>query len=79
MKLTHSWTVVKQFDHCRPTQQKKLNFDKNNDNNNTDIIVLIYIFTDNKVKSIYCNLQCYIFVYVFWLMEIQGINIYFGP
>ena len=45
----------------------KLNFDKNN---------YLNVFIDNKAKSIQCNLQRCIFVYVFWLTKIKGMNIF---
>ena len=70
-KPRRSWIVVKWCHYCRPTQhnttqQTKLNFDKK---------ILLNVFTHSKAKSIQCKLQR-IFVYVFWLMEIKGMNIF---
>ena len=39
--------------------------------------IVLNIFTNNKAKSIHCNLQRCISVYVFWLMEMKGMNIFF--
>ena len=38
------------------------------------ISIVLNIFTNNEAKTIYCNLQCCIFVYTICLMETQGIN-----
>ena len=45
----------------------KLNFDENNS---------LKFFTNSKAKSIKWNLQRCIFVDIFWLMEIKGMNIF---
>ena len=42
----------------------------------TIVIIFLNIFTNNKAKHIHCNLQCCIFVYVSWLMQLKGILIY---
>ena len=36
--------------------------------------ILLKVFNNSKVKSIQCNLQRCIFDYVFWLVEIKGMN-----